>query len=99
VKLEILNDGALRFSNEYDKRFENPMPPHGYAHALVCQHEHSGLNIDPETAVTKWCGEPMDYGMTIHCLMARQARAQRVAAETDHISYTQKIPTYSTPRL
>ena len=99
VRLEILNDGALRFSNEYGKRFEDPAPPHGYAHALVCQHERSGLNIDPETAVTKWCGEPMDYGMTIHNLMARQARALRVAAETDWYSYPQKIPTYSTPRL
>jgi hypothetical protein len=99
VKVEILNDGALRFSNDYGKRFEDPMPPHGSGHALVCQHERSGLNIDQETAVTKWCGEPMDYGVTIYNLMARQARAQRVAAETEWPSYPGKFPTFSTPRL
>ncbi len=98
VKLENLNDGALRFSNEYGKRFEDPAPPHGYAHALVCQHQHSGLNIDPETAVTKWCGEPMDYCITIHNLMARQERAQRVAAETDWLSYPGKFPTAGVSR-
>ena len=32
---------------------------------VMLRHEQQGLNIDSETTVTKWCGEAIDYGLTI----------------------------------
>ena len=37
--------------------------------AIERQNEELGLAIDPETAVTAWQGEIMDYGMGVEALL------------------------------
>lgn len=87
VKVQVLNDGALRFSGAQGQRFEVSSPTQGDAHTLVCQHRHSGINIDPNTAVTRWCGERMDHGLAIEGLLAQQKRA-RVREESTTLQIT-----------
>ena len=81
VNVQVLDDGELRFSNAQGKRFEDQVSAGGDAHSLVCQHQHVGIKIDARSAVTRWCGEALDYGMAIDGLMAQQARQRHVSAE------------------
>jgi Domain of unknown function (DUF222)/HNH endonuclease len=83
VKVQVLNDGALRFSGAQGQRFEPSSPTQGDVTTLVCQHRHHGINIDTRTAVTRWCGERMDHGLAIEVLLAQQERAKARARERE----------------
>ena len=82
VKVQVLDDGALRFRNTHGKRFEAQAPAWGDTHSLALQHQHIGLKIDARSAITRWCGEAVDYGMAIGGLLAQQERQWHVSAET-----------------
>ena len=82
VGIQILDDGALRFAGTDGKRFDAAVPTQGDEHALVCQRQRNGIQIDARTAVTRWCGEPMDYGMAVGGLLAQQNSERGVSAET-----------------
>ena len=77
IDVQVLDDGALRFTGAQGKRFESSAPTEGDTATLVCHHEHIGIKIDPGTAVTRWCGEQIDYGMAIEGLLSqRQSQPQ-----------------------
>ena len=82
VAVQFLDDGALRFSDASGKRFEVQTATQGNVQTLICQHQHIGLAIDARTAVTRWCGGRMDYGMAVGGLIEEQARKRPVSSET-----------------
>jgi hypothetical protein len=43
---------------------------------------HLSIHIDPSTAVTRWCGEPMDYDLAVFALFSHRDLVQNVSAET-----------------
>ena len=82
VKLRVLDDGALRFHNANGKRFDAQQVTTGDANTLIHEHHCCGPAIDAHTAVTKWRGETMDYGLAVGCLLDQEERLRRVSAET-----------------
>ncbi len=74
VVVQFLDDGALQFSDAQGKRFEVQTATQGNVQTLICQHQHIGLAIDARTAVTRWCGERMDYDMAVGGLLEEQER-------------------------
>jgi hypothetical protein len=49
---------------------------------LVAAHQARQIRITPRTAVTRWQGESLDYGLAVEGLLQRAHRAENVAAET-----------------
>ena len=78
--IEVLDGGALRFRRPDGESFESVPPgdsrPHSDWRELLARHERAGLAIDHDTAVTRWRGESMDYGIAIECLRFRERRAR-----------------------
>jgi Domain of unknown function (DUF222)/HNH endonuclease len=98
VDVKVLDDGALRFVVK-GRSFDSPVPARHAAEQrppnadttrgtwaqLVANHGVNGITITPDTAVTRWRGERMDYGIAVEVLMDRMRRAalrQGVSAET-----------------
>ena len=94
----MLDDGALRFVVK-GRGFESPLPvrhaaegsrptqdvTYGNWTQLVADISDSGITVTPETAVTRWRGEHMDYGMVIDAMLFSKHRAASsagVSAET-----------------
>ncbi len=76
VRVEVLDDGAFRFVRPDGKAFEGPEPArNGSSDWAQLPLPHSHLRIDRNTAVTRWRGERMDYGMAVDVLLARTGRA------------------------
>ena len=67
-------DGAINFSLPNGKLI--PSGPDtrfsGNVVALLNRNEQKGLNITPDTIVTKWCGEKMDHQMAVLGLLQRE---------------------------
>ena len=83
VDVRMLDDGALRFTGTRGQQFEAAMSMAGDADQLACQHRIEGIAIDAATAVTRWCGERLDYDLAVGGLMLEQERGRRdVSAET-----------------
>lgn len=78
VQVQILDDGALRFAKPDGTSLDSVAPGHsqplGDWMQLPARHERGGIRIEAGTAVTKWAGERMDYGMGVEGLMGRGAR-------------------------
>ena len=70
----MLDDGALRFIDQAGQTVQAAVPMRGDLGSIVQYHEHHGPCIGPETAVTRWCGEGMDYDIAIGCLVNRRLR-------------------------
>ncbi|HEY4365699.1 MAG TPA: DUF222 domain-containing protein [Steroidobacteraceae bacterium] len=72
VKVHVLDDGALRFLQPDGQSFDSVAPGHtqpmGDWQQLPAAHRERAIHIDKETAVTRWGGESMDYGMAIQGL-------------------------------
>ena len=69
---------ALQFSRPEDgHRYEAEVRSAGSLAALLDEHEREGLQITPQTAATRWCGERMDYGLAVAGLMLKRERALR----------------------
>ncbi|HMN84176.1 MAG TPA: HNH endonuclease signature motif containing protein, partial [Burkholderiaceae bacterium] len=72
--IRVLDDGALRFIDPAGRPVQASVPMRGDLGSIVRHHEDQGPSIGPETAVTRWCGEPMDYDIAIGCLVHRRLR-------------------------
>jgi hypothetical protein len=103
VVIQVLNDGALRFTVKDGRSFDSLAPARhaterasathdgtrGNWSQLVADLAESGTTITPDTAVTRWRGERMDYGMAIDGLLYRKRQsppATGVSAETRRVS-------------
>jgi hypothetical protein len=99
VTVQILDDGTLRFTVKDGRPFDSLVParhaaegnranqdvPRGNWSQLVADLSESGISVTPDTAVTRWRGERMDYGTAIDALLYRTHRTDRhagVSAET-----------------
>jgi hypothetical protein len=82
VRVEMLDDGALRFTYRNGRALESAGPLHGDWQQLPILNEKHGIRIDASTAAPRWGGETMDYGFGIEALLQRRVSAPRVSAET-----------------
>jgi hypothetical protein len=87
VTVQPLNDGALRFAMKDGRSFDSLVParagdeqgPHAvdvlrgdWTHLFA--KDSSTIAITADTAVTRWRGERMDYGIAIDALLSRASR-------------------------
>ena len=86
VVVQVLDDGALRFVRPNGESFQSVAPDHTRPlsdwRQLPQDHGQQGIHIDKNTAVTRWRGERMDYGLAIDVLLQHARRGARVSAET-----------------
>jgi hypothetical protein len=82
VRVEILDDGALRFTYPNGQAIDSAASLHGDWKQLPILNAQGGIRIDAKTAATRWRGEKMDYDTGIGTLLRRRARGERVSAET-----------------
>jgi hypothetical protein len=81
IDVRRLDDGALRFVGRHGERLEDAVRMGGDADAIADQHRMRGIDIDPATAMTRWCGERLDYHMAVGGLLQDRPRRD-VSAET-----------------
>jgi hypothetical protein len=85
VVVQVLDDGAFRFVRPDGQSFDSPAPG-GLRQLdwmqLVAAHQAKQIRITPSTAITRWQGERLDYGLAVEGLLHRAKRAENVAAET-----------------
>ena len=82
VVVQILDDGAFRFVRPDGKSFESPAPQSTDWAELVAAHEMRGIRLTPQTAVTRWTGEALDYPRAIDWLSQNAERQKNVPAGT-----------------
>jgi hypothetical protein len=86
VLIQILDDGALRFVTPDGSSVDSIAPgytqPLGDWRQLPCESERRGIRIDARTAVTRWDGVHMDYGLGVEVLLQQAKRVTRVPAGT-----------------
>ncbi|MEJ1967004.1 MAG: DUF222 domain-containing protein [Gammaproteobacteria bacterium] len=75
VTVQVLDDGAFRFVRPDGTAFDSvaagrTTPPADWTQ-LARQHCAAGTHIDESTAVTRWRGERMDYGIGVEALLVR----------------------------
>ena len=75
--IEILDDGAFRFVSPNGAAVDSVMP--GYTQPLG---DWKRLPAATHSAVTRWRGERMDYGLGVDVLMQQARRAKNVPAGT-----------------
>ena len=75
VTVQVLDDGAFRFvkpdGTGIDTVATGRTTPLGDWTQLPDRHHADGIHIDESTAVTRWRGERMDYGIAVEALFAR----------------------------
>jgi len=85
IRIGVLDDGALQFLKPDGELFEDENPEIGRVagdwRALVAAHRRQALAIDAGTAVTRWRGEAMDYGLAVQALLQRSARGRNAATD------------------
>jgi hypothetical protein len=95
VRIEVLDDGAFRFVKPDGQALDSLPPQRRTPSAwtqLALHHEQAGLTVHPGTAVTRWSGESVDYGLAVGVLLAAKRRSvpaatalgDEVPAETRH---------------
>lgn len=77
VQVRRLDDGALQFLGTDGIALTDAQPLSGHAGALRHAHERDRIDITPDTAVTRWAGERLDYGIAVGCLMEMQKRSMQ----------------------
>ena len=82
VRVEILDDGALRFTYPNGRTIDSAAPLHGDWKQLPILNEQHGIHINAKTAATRWGGEKMDYDLGVWMLLQRRAGGGSVSAET-----------------
>jgi hypothetical protein len=75
VMIHVLNDGAVRFLQPNGQSFDSTAPNHthpiGDWRELPRQHQEREIVITARTAVSKWDGQPMDFGIGVDGLLRR----------------------------
>jgi len=84
VMVQLLDDGAFRFLRPDGQSFESHAP--GTARQLdwmqlAAAHQARQIEITPRTAITRWQGERLDYGLAVEGLLQRSRRARNVSAD------------------
>ena len=77
IRIEILDDGALRFVKPNGVAVDSVLP--GYTQPLG---DWRQLPAGTHTALTRWRGERMDYGLAVEVLMQQARRPKDVPAGT-----------------
>jgi len=84
IQILILDDGALRFLKPDGSALDSIHPGHtqplGDWTDLPRRHHEHDIHIDPKTAVTRWGGESMDYGLAVQVLLQQSQRQKGVSA-------------------
>ncbi len=85
VQIIILDDGAFRFVKQngdtFDSIADGFTQPLSDWSEIVEKNGDRGIQIDNKTAVTRWCGETMDYGLGIQVLLQQHNRAKALRAD------------------
>jgi hypothetical protein len=79
VVVQILDDGAFRFTRPDGRSFDSPTPQATRWTELVANQQ---ILITPQTAITRWTGEAFDEAQAVDWLLQRAARTKNVSAET-----------------
>jgi hypothetical protein len=86
IEVQILDDGALRFVRPDGTSVDSIAPgytqPLGDWRELPCENERHNIHINARTAVTRWDGVHMDYGLGVEVLLQHARRPKRVRAGT-----------------
>jgi hypothetical protein len=80
----MLDDGALRFvrPDGVDLGAADYMQPRGSWTDLRSSHERERIVIDADTAVPRWSGEELDYGLAVELLLQVPVASGGVPAGT-----------------
>jgi hypothetical protein len=86
VIVQVLDDGAVRFVKPDGRSLDGVasgcnQPLGDWAQLAALDRAHR-FHIDRNTAVTRWRGETMDYGLAIETLLHRARKSRDVSAET-----------------
>ena len=76
VRVQRLDDGALRFVDGMGRVIEPAPPQTGAPEWIAAQHRQSGPPIDAATAIGHWRGERLDLGLAVAGLCVAQGAAQ-----------------------
>jgi hypothetical protein len=83
VTVQVLDDGALRFVRPDGRCLGSVAPDHTqpltHWTEVAEQNRRSDLRIDKTTAVTRWCGETMDYSLGVESLLWKWRKGRREA--------------------
>ena len=87
ILVQSLDDGAFRFVRPDGRPFDTAPPGRSepfHWTQLPLHHDRADIHINRHTAVTRWRGERMDYGMAVDALLVRahRARANDIPAGT-----------------
>jgi hypothetical protein len=89
IIIEGSHSAGWQFMNAERVPFRGPCHEDGGDHDWndICEvNEANGICIDHKTAVTRWCGERMDYDLAVYALGTRvkyfRRQAENVSAET-----------------
>jgi hypothetical protein len=82
VVVKILDDGAFRFIRPDGESFESPNPQKTDWKELVVVHHAEQIRITPNTEITAWTGESIDYDLVVDWLLQSAERAKNVPAGT-----------------
>jgi hypothetical protein len=80
VIVQSLDDGAFRFTRPDGESFESPSPPPADWRELVAMNEAADIQVTPRTAITRWTGESIDYGVAVQCLLEKAERSRELTA-------------------
>lgn len=79
VQIHVLDDGAIRFLQPNGESFDSVAPgnshPMSDRRELPRHHGEQGISVNARTAVTRWDGGPMDFGMAVDSLLYRMRAA------------------------
>jgi hypothetical protein len=79
VSIQILDDGALRFVKPDGQSFESIAPSRTQPMQwtdLIDENDDADIHIDPRTAVSKFAGGHVDYGMAVEALLGKWRRGR-----------------------
>jgi hypothetical protein len=82
VEIRTLDNGAFRFIKPNGESFESRPPASAGWADLVAAHAGGQVEINPQTAVTRWTGEALDLDVAVGWLMQKGDCATNVSAET-----------------
>lgn len=86
VKVEVLDDGALRFLRADGRPFDQAVCRAPVGEPRVLPDERwvalGRAAVAPDAAISRWRGESMDYGTAIDALLRRRGASHDVSAET-----------------
>jgi hypothetical protein len=85
VAVQVLDDGAIRFTYPNGRSFDSVAPDHvrsfDWTH-LPTDNKKRGIHINARTAATRWAGESMDYGLGVQVLLQQAKRSKNIPAGT-----------------